>query len=131
MLTLSVVSDTSQPPSPSTVSLNRSEAPLAPDWSEVAASPAFTRLLAVKRRIIGSMLLFSVGFFLVLTLLCGFARSLMNEDVVGPLGLGYVLIIALYGICWLMAITYVYVAENIFDTKAGEVSVELRKKGVK
>ena len=122
-----IVADISKSPSPS----SRDEALLTAGWSEVVASPAFVQLLAVKRRTIGPMLLFSVGFFLVLTLFCGYARSLANEDVAGPLGLGYVLIISLYGICWLMAIAYVHIADNIFDAKAGEVSAELRKTGTK
>lgn len=128
---MSVVTNTSLPPSPATLPSNPSGAPSASCWSETAASSAFEQLLVTKKRIIGPMLFFSVGFFLILTLFCGFARPLMNEDVAGPLGLGYVLIIALYGVCWLIAIAYVYIADNVFDKKANEVSAGLREKGVK
>lgn len=69
----------------------------------------FRSLLSLKRRTIGPMLAGGMTFFLAVLALAGFARPLMSEKVVGPLNLGYALILATYAMCWGLAILYTFV----------------------
>lgn len=74
------------------------------------------------------MLVLSIAFFLLVTLLAGFARPLMTQKVFGPLGLGYVLIIVTYLVCWVSAIIYVNLADRFFDPQANAIAIALRAK---
>jgi uncharacterized membrane protein (DUF485 family) len=98
------------------------------DWGRAIALPAFRGLLALNRRVIAPMLIVSLTYFLGMMLLAGYARPLMSEKVAGSLNLGYVLIIATYVMCWVIAILYVTIADSRFEAKAAEALAELGQK---
>lgn len=101
-------------------------------WTEIAASSRFQELLAVKRRTITLFLCASMGFYFLLMLLCGLARPAMVHKLIGSLGIGYVLIIGMYLICWLIAVAYVRIAGSVFDVQADAVAARLKsKRGVR
>jgi len=98
-------------------------------WSQVVASPEFETLIAAKKRAITTLLCVSLGFFVLVSLLCGFARAAMTTPVFGSLGLGYVLVVLVYLVCWVGGILYVAIADTSFDDKAGRVLARLRGDG--
>jgi uncharacterized membrane protein (DUF485 family) len=98
-------------------------------WAEIAASSRFQELLAAKRRTIALFLGASIGFYLLLMLLCGLARPLMVQKLTGSLGLGYVLIIGMYLICWVIAVAYVRIAGRVFDVQANAIAAGLTSRG--
>lgn len=87
------------------------------DWSAAIAQPAFKELLRLKWRVIAPMTSMYLVFFSVLMLLAGYARPLMAAAL-GPLNVGYVLIIIAYPMCWAVAFIYVFAADAWFDPKA-------------
>lgn len=87
-------------------------------WGQVAASPAFRALLRAKWRIIAPLMVVYLGIYFTLMLLAGYGRGFMAEPVYGPLNVGYVLILGLYAMCWIISVVYVRVAERIFDPAA-------------
>lgn len=95
-------------------------------WSAIAASDQFQKLLAAKRRTVTLLLIVPVAFFLAVTVLAGFDRPLMTQKIVGPLGFGYLLIIATYVLCWVSAIIYVNLAGRVFDPQARAIAEELQ-----
>ena len=86
--------------------------------------PEFQGLLRLKRRTVGPMLAGGLGVFIVVLALAGTARPLMVEKVVGPLNLGYVLVLALYVLCWMLAVLYAFLAGTRFDPQADRAVAE-------
>ena len=62
--------------------------------------------------------------YLGLAILCGFARGLMGVKVIGPLNLGYTLIIANYAVAWGLAVIYVRVSGRRHDALAAAAIAE-------
>lgn len=84
----------------------------------------FQALLSLKRRTIWPMLGSGMTFFLAILMLAGFARPLMSEKLVGALNLGYALVLAVYVMCWGLAILYAFVADTRFDPQAARAVAE-------
>lgn len=83
--------------------------------------PQFTDLLRTKRATLAPLLIVSIGFFICLTLMAGFARTLMTMKVFGALNLGFLLILVGYIVCWIAAVLYICAANRLFDEKAAAV----------
>jgi uncharacterized membrane protein (DUF485 family) len=88
------------------------------DWGAAVAQPVFRELLRLKWRVIAPMMTIYLLFFSGLMLLAGYARPLMAAAALGPLNVGYVLIIIAYPMCWAVAFIYVFAADAWFDPKA-------------
>lgn len=86
-------------------------------YLQSCSSPRFRDLMQIKKRIVGPLLIVSLGFFFCLTLLAGFARPLMSTKLAGSLNIGFCLILLAYLVCWITALLYVRAANNIFDKK--------------
>ena len=86
--------------------------------ARLVALPAFRRLLALKRRAVGPMIAFYVVAYFGVMLLMGFARPAMGAKLVGPLTVGYALVLGLYAMCWLIAGLYTFAATRWFDPAA-------------
>ncbi|WP_181298413.1 DUF485 domain-containing protein [Pseudomonas sp. Q2-TVG4-2] len=80
-------------------------------------SAHFQNLIQTKKRIIGPLLFVTLGFFTVMTLLAGYAKEFMTIKLVGPLNVGFSLILLAYFICWAGALLYVRAANGPFDAK--------------
>ena len=89
-------------------------APPHTQYLQSCSSPGFRDLMQAKKRIVGPLLVVSLGFFFCLTLLAGFARPLMSTKLVGALNIGFFLILLAYLVCWAAAVLYVRAANNIF-----------------
>jgi uncharacterized membrane protein (DUF485 family) len=99
------------------------------DWSAAIAQPAFRELLRFKWRVIAPMMTIYLLFFAGLMLLAGYARPVMAAPALGPLNVGYVLIIIAYPMCWAVALIYVFAADAWFDPKARAAARNLARGG--
>jgi len=82
-------------------------------WHEIASSPEFARVQALRRRItLGTLGVFVVAFgtFLVL---CAYARPLMRRSVDGGLTVAYVWLLSLTLLAWVLVWVYLRVAERL------------------
>jgi len=82
-------------------------------WSEIADSPEFRRLEALRRRaMVGTLSIFGAlfGAFLVLS---AYARPFMRKSVDGGLTVAYVWILALTVVAWVLVWSYLRFAERL------------------
>ena len=98
-------------------------------WSAAIAQPAFRELLGLKWRVIAPLAILYLSCFCGLMLLAGYARPLMARAGLGPLNLGYVLIVLAYPMCWAVALIYVFAAGAWFDPKARAAARSLARGG--
>ncbi len=94
-------------------------------WQDAVGLASFQDLLRLKVRVLTPLMVVSLGVFLAVMLLAGFARDLMIVKV-GPLGVGYLLIIGLYGMCWVLGVLYMRIAAREFDPRAERARLERR-----
>ena len=99
------------------------------DWAAEVREPSFRELMAVKTRFVVSVTALALTFYLGVNVLAGFAPGFMGQQVVGALNVGYLLILALYVMTWVIALIYVRVANRTFDAKAADAvsSLEARR----
>jgi uncharacterized membrane protein (DUF485 family) len=104
---------------------NPTHAPV--NWQTAVGSDAFRSLIALKERILLPMVILYLVLFLGVCLMAGYARPLMAQKCIGQYNFGYVLIIGTYGMSWLLAVIYVYIADNYFDPRARAAIAALQK----
>jgi uncharacterized membrane protein (DUF485 family) len=88
----------------------------------VLQSDAFRRLMSVKRRTIVPLLGPSLLYTLTVALLAGYAPGVMALKVVGSFTLGYLLVLGVYVVCWLVSVIYVWMANKNFESLALDVA---------
>ena len=81
----------------------------APGSADVAA------LVATKLRCVAPMIAVYLTVHLGLSILCGFAKPLLATKVLGPLNLGFALIVLNYVVAWVLAVIYARVANRVHD----------------
>ena len=104
--------------------MNSHEPDQAPDWQRACAGPAFITLRSERWRLVRVLLGVYLVCYLGLAILCGFARGLMGVKVIGPLNLGYTLIIANYAVAWGLAVIYVRISGRRHDALAAAAIAE-------
>ena len=67
------------------------------------------------------MLILSLGFFFGVMLLAGYARTFMAEKIFGSFNVGYLLVVGIYLVCWLVAILYYVLATFYLDPLAARL----------
>ena len=87
-------------------------------WIAAIASPSFSELLQTKTRLVKPLLLASFGFIVATMLLAGYAKGFMAQKVIGAFNMGYLLIFAIYLLCWGIAVIYVRTANAKFDLQS-------------
>jgi uncharacterized membrane protein (DUF485 family) len=90
-------------------------------WHEIAQSPEFGRLEALRRRITLTLLgVFTVcfGAFLIC---CGYARPFMSKSVDGGLTVAYTWLLALTVLAWVLVWTYLRLSDGPLRRMADEV----------
>ena len=90
------------------------------DWTAMVAMPSFRELMAMKARFVIPVTVFALVYYLAVNLLAGFGRGFMSESVFGAFSVGYVLIVGLYVMSWVIAVLYVRIANGRFDAKAAD-----------
>lgn len=93
----------------------------APGWTEAVSTPAFYRLIAAKRRIVGPLMGISLTYIIGMTLLAGYGKPLLAIKVWGAFNVGYLMILLTYLLCWVVSVIYVTVANETFEALASEV----------
>lgn len=95
------------------------------DWSEAARQPAFRDLISAKVKFLVPLVIFYLVFYLSVTVLAGFAPGFMAQRAVGPINVGYLLILVTYVMALIVALVYVRVANRSFDPKADRAIEDL------
>jgi uncharacterized membrane protein (DUF485 family) len=97
------------------------EAAIPERYEQMPCSPCrsvhFQNLMRAKKRTIGPLLIATLGFFTVMTLLAGYAKDFMTIKLIGSMNVGFSLILLAYVICWAGALLYVRAANGPFDAK--------------
>lgn len=97
------------------------------DWKEAAAHPTFRDLMSTKLRFLVPVIIFYLVYYLGLTILAAFAPGFMAQRVIGPINVGYFLILSVYVMVWILAIAYVRVANRSFDPKVVRAADSIRE----
>jgi uncharacterized membrane protein (DUF485 family) len=79
------------------------------DWTTIARSPEFQRLLASRRRVVIGGTAFYTAYFVGFLLLLAFAKSALDDTVVGSISIAMLLAASLVLMTFVMA--YVYAAK--------------------
>ena len=88
------------------------------DVAEPAGEPGsadVAALVAIKLRCVAPMIVVYLTVYLGLSILCGFAKPLLATKVLGPVNLGFALIVLNYVVAWVLAVIYARVAERVHD----------------
>lgn len=93
------------------------------DWSGLAQSEKFQRLLRAKRRFIIPAMIIFVLYYFALPLLVGYARPMMERRVFGAVNVAYLFALSQFLMAWIVAALYVRAAAK-FDRMAQEVLQE-------
>jgi uncharacterized membrane protein (DUF485 family) len=91
-----------------------------PDWSRIAARPAFQALLKRKARFLVTASVFFVVYYFALPVLVGWFPELMKTEVVGKINLAYLFALSQFFMAWILAFVYVRKAAQ-WDKSAREV----------
>jgi uncharacterized membrane protein (DUF485 family) len=90
-------------------------------WREIAQSPQFAELEALRRRVTFGLLgvfVAAVGTFLIL---CAYARPFMRTSVDGGLTVAYVWLLALTVLAWVLVWSYLRFSERRLEPMAARI----------
>jgi uncharacterized membrane protein (DUF485 family) len=90
-------------------------------WREIAESPQFAELEALRRRFTFTLLgvfTAAVGTFLIL---CAYARPFMRTSIDGGLTVAYVWLLALTVLAWVLVWTYLRFSERRLEPLAARI----------
>lgn len=79
------------------------------DWAGIAAMPAFSELIARKKRFIISGTVFFLAYYFALPVLVGWFPEWMDRRV-GAVNVAYLFALSQFGMAWIVAAIYVKVA---------------------
>jgi uncharacterized membrane protein (DUF485 family) len=88
-------------------------------WRRACEGSTFVTLKAKRSRTVWVLMAIALTSHLGLSILCGFFRASMGVKVLGPLNLGYALILADYVVVWTLGIYYLNRSATTFDVLAG------------
>ncbi len=87
-------------------------------WQRACAGPTFVRLKMERFRLIRILMSIYLAAYLGLAVFCGFARDLAGIKVLGPLNMGYALILGNYVLAWVLALIYLRQSSRRHDALA-------------
>ncbi|WP_029421237.1 DUF485 domain-containing protein [Alicyclobacillus macrosporangiidus] len=96
---------------------------LSDNWQSMAATPAFRRLVASKKRFLVPTIVFFLAYYLLLCVFAGWAKPLMGTRVFGAVNFGYLFALSQFVMVWVICWLYVRRAAE-FDALAAEVAKE-------
>jgi len=94
-----------------------------------AAHAAIRELIAAKLKYLVPMTITFMVSYIGLTVLAGFAKSLLGTQVTGAFNLGFFLITFNYVLSWVLAIIYVRVADSVFDPMVRKAAATITSVG--
>lgn len=90
----------------------------AATWRRACEGTTFIALRTQRSRTVWVLMAICLTSHLGLSVLCGFFRDLMGTKVLGPLNLGYSLILADYVMVWVLGVYYLKRSGSTFDVLA-------------
>ena len=87
-------------------------------WTRACAGAAFVELKSQRFRLVRALTAIYLICYLGLAVLCGFFRDAMGIKVLGPMNLGYALILGNYVVAWILALIYLRRSGNWHDVLA-------------
>jgi uncharacterized membrane protein (DUF485 family) len=99
----------------------------AATWRRACEGTAFIALKTRRSRTVWVLMAICLTSYLGLAVLCGFFRGLLGTKVLGPLNLGYTLILANYAMVWALGVYYLNRSGATFDVLA---SASIEESGV-
>ena len=90
------------------------------DWAAIARTPEFQRLLASRRRVVIGGTAFYTAFFVGFLLLLAFAKSALDDTVVGSISIAMLLAASLALMTFVMAYVYAAKANREWNALAEE-----------
>jgi uncharacterized membrane protein (DUF485 family) len=96
-------------------------------WRRACEGSAFVALKTQRSRTVWVLMAICLASHLGLSVLCGFFRGMMGTKVIGPLNLGYSLILADYVMVWALGVYYLNRSAATFDVLA---SASIKESGV-
>lgn len=91
------------------------------DWQAIAASPEFQQLVARRRRVLSSLMLFSVCYYFLLPLGAAYQPELFKVTVWGPVNVGLFFALSEFVVAWTVAVIYWRIANRQFDALAAKI----------
>lgn len=89
-------------------------------WRRACEGTTFIALKTQRSRTVWLLMAICLTSYLSLSVLCGFFRELMGTKVLGPLNLGYTLILANYVMVWVLGVYYLNRSGATFDVLASK-----------
>lgn len=93
-------------------------------WEAIAASPKFQQLVKRKRRVLTSLMVFSICYYVLLPLGAAYAQDLFSRQVWGPLNVGLLFALSEFIVAWGVAVIYSRIANREFDAMAAQIIAE-------
>ena len=87
-------------------------------WRRACEGTTFIALKTQRSRIVWLLMAICLTSYFSLSILCGFFREWMGTKVLGPLNLGYTLILANYVMVWVLGVYYLNRSGGTFDVLA-------------
>jgi uncharacterized membrane protein (DUF485 family) len=98
-------------------------------WVAGVQTTEFKTLIDAKRRSIVPMVVIYVLGYMGLSVLAGFARGILGMKVLGPVNLGFALIVGNYVMSWVLAVVYARISANSHDPLVKIVVDKVRGSG--
>ena len=98
---------------------------VAADWSGIAASAEFKKLLKAKARFIIPATLFFIVYYFALPILVGYFPELMKTRV-GPANFAYLFALSQFFMAWILAYMYTRAAAK-WDAAAAALLAKFRR----
>ncbi len=90
------------------MSQEKNDSPASPpDWSGLAAKPAFQALLKRKAVFIIVSSIFFMAYYFALLVLVGWFPELMKKEVIGKINIAYLFALSQFFMAWALAFIYV------------------------
>ncbi len=105
------------------MSQEKNDSPASPpDWSGLAAKPAFQALLKRKSSFLVAASVFFIVYYFALPVLVGWFPELMKKEIVGKINIAYLFALSQFFMAWTVA--FVYVKKAAQWDKAAEAVLE-------
>ncbi|MDQ2991718.1 MAG: DUF485 domain-containing protein [Candidatus Eremiobacteraeota bacterium] len=88
------------------------------DWTRVANEPPFRALIGNKRRFVIPATIFSIAYYLALPALVGFAPTLAERTVWGPVTVANLFALSQFAMAWILLAVYLWRARGFDATEA-------------
>lgn len=102
------------------------EDPQIVDWDKVVATEQFRNLIRAKVKFVAPATVFFVVYYFALPVLVGYAPSLMEKKVLGPVNLAYLFALSQFFMAWFIAWLYVRAAAR-FDKMEHEIIAQVTR----